>query len=102
MTEDWRNPDALFCNCGQEFDSMDKAGNHWDQFSDHTIKDRSGNVHFQSVKEINLADYQELNNVTGEWECRCGKQFHKMGDMLMHVNGTHRMDKDVRHPLGSY
>ncbi len=99
MTEDWLNPDVLYCSCTKEFHSMDEAGTHWDQFTDHTIKDRSGNVHFQSVKDIDAADYEELNEIHGEWACRCGKKFDKLGDSLMHTNGTHTMVKDIQYPL---
>jgi len=99
MTETWRNPDILLCNCGKEFHSIEDAGTHWDQFTDHTIKDRSGNVHFRSVKDINPADYEVLNEIRGEWECRCGKKFDKLGDSLMHTNGTHTMVKEIQYPL---
>lgn len=99
MTETWRNPDILSCSCGREFHSIEEAGTHWDQFNDHTIKDRSGNVHFQSVKDIDPADYEVLNERRGEWECRCGKKFNRLGDSLMHTNGTHYMVKDILYPL---
>jgi len=95
----WRNPDVLFCSCGQEFHSMDEAGIHWDQFTDHTIKDPSGNVHFVSVKDLDPADYEGLNHILGEWECRCGKKFDRLGDVQMHLNGTHTMVKSVQYPL---
>ena len=50
------------------------------------------------MKDIDPADFEPLNHIRGEWECRCGKKFYRLGDMQMHVNGTHTMVKSVQHP----
>jgi hypothetical protein len=78
---------------------MEDAGTHWNQFNDHTIKDRGGNLHFRSVKDIDPANYKELNETRGEWECDCGKKFDRLGDMFMHINGTHYMVKEMQEDL---
>jgi len=78
---------------------MEEAGVHWDQFTDHRIKDRDGNVQFRSVKDIDPADYEWFNHRRGEFVCRCGKKFDRWGDSMMHINGTHYLVKDILYPM---